>query len=136
MDQPITWTYTVSLSPEPSSVARAREFVADLLLLHALAALVDDVRLVVSELVTNALQHGRMPYSLTLTRQGHAVVVRVHDGSPALPQLLSTDGSAHRGRGLMIVDRLSASWGVDVAGDRTKAVWARFDTGRTMPPQW
>lgn len=136
MDQPITWTYTVPLSPEPSSVARARDFVYDHLLLHALPALVDDVRLVVSELATNALQHGRMPYSLTLTRQGHALLVSMHDGSPALPRLLSPDTSRSCGRGLAIVDQLSASWGVDVAADRTKAVWARFDTGRTMAPQW
>lgn len=136
MDQPITWTYTVPLSPEPSSVARARDFVYDHLMLHALPALVDDVRLVTSELATNALQHGLTPYSLTLTRQGHALLVSVHDSSPALPRPLTPDSSRPRGRGLAIVDRLSASWGVDVAADRTKSVWARFDTGRTMPPQW
>lgn len=136
MDQLTSWTHTVSLSPDPSSAARARDFVCAHLLVHGLPGLVDDVRLVVSELTTNALQHAATPFSLTLMREGHSVLVSVQDSSPRLPQVVATDTTRLRGRGLAIVERLSVGWGVDVAADRSKAVWARFDTGRTMAPEW
>jgi anti-sigma regulatory factor (Ser/Thr protein kinase) len=136
MDQLTSWTHTVSLTTDPSSAARARDFVCAHLLVHGLPGLVDDVRLVVSELTTNALQHAATPFSLTLMREGHSVLVSVQDSSPRLPQVSAADTMQLRGRGLAIVDRLSAGWGVDVAADRTKAVWARFDTGRTMAPEW
>jgi len=136
MDHLTSWTHTVSLSPESGSAARARAFVGTHLLDHGLPTLVDDVRLVVSELTTNALQHAQTPFDLTVTREGHYVLISVQDGSPHLPRPATPDPSMPRGRGLAIVDRLSAGWGVDVAADRTKAVWARFDTGRTMAPEW
>lgn len=136
MDHLTSWTHTVSLSPEPSSAARARAFVCTHLLDHGLPTLVDDVRLVASELTTNALQHAQTPIDLTIAREGHCVLLSVQDGSPRLPRPTVPDPSMPRGRGLAIVDRLSEGWGVDVAADRTKAVWARFDTGRTMAPEW
>jgi anti-sigma regulatory factor (Ser/Thr protein kinase) len=136
MDRLTSWTHTVSLSAEPASAARARDFVCAHLLVHGLPMLVEDIRLVASELSTNAMQHARTPFSLTLAREGHSVLLSVHDDSPVLPELATAGISEPRGRGLAIVDRLSAGWGVDVDPDRTKAVWARFDTGRTMPPEW
>ena len=136
MDRLTSWSHTISLSAEPASAARARDFVCAHLLVHGLPTLVEDVRLVASELTTNAMQHARTPFSLTLTREGHSVLLSVHDDSPVLPVLTTAGISEPRGRGLAIVDRLSAGWGIDVADDRSKAVWARFDTGRTMPPDW
>lgn len=136
MDQPTIWTHTLSLPPQPESAARARDFVCAHLLVHGLAPMVDDVRLVASELTTNALQHARTPLIITLERRGHNVVLSVEDGSSSLPIPRSVDGSAPRGRGLAIVDQLSTAWGVDVAAERSKAVWARFETGRTMAPEW
>jgi len=136
MDHLTYWTHTVSLSPDPGSAARARDFVCAHLVVHELPALVESVRLVASELTTNALQHAQTPFSLTLMREGHCVQISVQDGSPRLPRLATADTSQPRGRGLAIVDRLSSGWGVDVGADSTKAVWARFDTGRTMAPEW
>lgn len=136
MDHLTSWTHTVSLPTEPSSAALARAFVCAHLLDHGLPLLVDDVRLVVSELTTNALQHAQTPFDLTLAREGHCVLLSVQDASPRLPRPTVSDSSMPRGRGLAIVEQLSSGWGVDVAADRTKAVWARFDTGRTMAPEW
>lgn len=135
MDQSTFWTHTVSLSPVPGNAARARDFVCAHLLLHGLPALVDDVRLVASELTTNAMEHAQTPFNLTLSREGHSVVLSVEDGSPRLPRPVALDPAGTRGRGLAIVDRVSSGWGVDVTGP-TKSVWARFDTGRTMAPEW
>lgn len=136
MDQLTSWTHSVRLSAQPSSVGRARDFVCAHLHRHGLPALVDDVRLVVSELTTNAVLHAETPFNLTLTREGHAVLLSVRDESRRLPRLGQVSSSELRGRGLAIVERLSAGWGVEVLADSSKAVWARFDTGRTMAPDW
>ena len=73
--------------------------------------------------------------SETLAREGHSVLLSVQDASPRLPRP-AVPGPAHeRGRGLLIVDRLSSGWGVETTDD-LKAVWAHFDTGRTMAPEW
>ena len=53
-----------------------------------------------------------------------------------LPRLAHAGDAEPRGRGLALVDRLSSGWGVDVEPDASKVVWARFDTGRTMNPEW
>lgn len=136
MDDLTVWAHSLSLPAEPDSAARARGFVCEHLVVHGLNTMVDDVRLVASELTTNALQHARTPLLLTLQRQGHHVLLSVEDGSPSLPRLSPADSAAVRGRGLTIVDRLSAAWGVDIDADRSKCVWARFETGRTMAPDW
>lgn len=135
MDQLTFWSHTVTFAPDPGSVARARDFVCAHLLVHGLSALVDDVRLVASELTTNAVMHARTPVTVSLTRERHSVLLRVQDGSPRLPRPADPDPLRARGRGLVIVDELSSGWGVELA-DEAKAVWARFDTGRTMPPAW
>ncbi|MFD8609132.1 ATP-binding protein [Streptomyces sp. NPDC059631] len=93
----------------------------------------DDVLLVVSELVTNALVHARPPATLRLWRvpvDGHgAVHVEVSDLGPAAPP---TPGSApdpdEHGRGLGIVTALSARCGV--RADRTgTSRWAEVLAG-------
>lgn len=136
MDQLTSWTHTVSMAPEPANAARARDFVCAHLLVHGLPLLVEDLRLVTSELITNAMEHAQTPFSLTLAREGHSVVLSVQDGSPGLPRIAHADSFTPRGRGLAIVDRLSSAWGVELGSDASKVVWARFDTGRTMAPEW
>ncbi|MEZ0491113.1 ATP-binding protein [Kineococcus sp. TBRC 1896] len=86
--------------------------------------------LVVTELVTNAVRHGAPPAALRLECEGEAgVVVRVHDADPHAPQLRHVDPGALGGRGIALVDVLSAQWGVDPAADG-KTVWSRL-VGRT-----
>ena len=89
-----------------------------------------------SELTTNAMEHAQTPFRLTLAREGHSVLLSVQDGSSGLPRLAHVGSAEPHGRGLALVDRLSSGWGVDVEAGATKVVWARFDTGRTMAPEW
>ena len=79
--------------------------------------LLDDLRLVVSELVTNAVQHGAPPVTLDVTAdlvQGrHRVTVTCHDCGP-------WDGSSpspYGGRGLSLVRSVSTT--VDIHGGLT-----------------
>jgi anti-sigma regulatory factor (Ser/Thr protein kinase) len=74
----------------------------------------DTVVLVVSELVTNAVEHAQAPLALHLHRDhGHGVWVAVSDGGPAPhegPWTASCTPSEH-GRGLTILDALTTSHG-------------------------
>jgi anti-sigma regulatory factor (Ser/Thr protein kinase) len=58
MEQATLWSDHTVLPASPDSPAEARAFVVRLLVEHRLLYLVDDVRLVASELATNAVVHG------------------------------------------------------------------------------
>ena len=104
----------LSLPAEPGSVARARRLVEAAVDLPA--ANVADVQLVISELVTNAVQHagldGDATIGLSMQREGDRfrVVVDDHGAFTAragaeLPRRRLGDG-----RGLSIVDALCVTW--------------------------
>lgn len=93
----------------------------------------ENVLLVVSELVTNALVHARPPATLRLRHvpdgMGRAVRVEVTDQGPAAPpgQCAAVDPDEH-GRGLDIVTALSARCGVRAdAGEVHR--WAEVPVG-------
>ena len=72
-----------------------------------------DLELVVSELVTNAVDHGRGPIRLEVTQTTHEVRGSVADrGDGFAYQLRQLGGDEDRGRGLAIVDVLATSWGI------------------------
>lgn len=125
----VTWTHEAHFAPGPRSVAAARGFVADLLRQHQLPALVDDARLVVSELVTNALVHAHTQITVTL-EQRHPAGVRltVHDDSSATPVARIAAVTDTGGRGLAIVEHYCSEWGFDVHPGHGKSVWAVLST--------
>ncbi|MET0458721.1 MAG: ANTAR domain-containing protein [Ilumatobacteraceae bacterium] len=88
----------------------------------------DDARLIVSELVTNAVTHARSAPTLTATKMAGVVRIEVRDDDPTLvaPGLAAAslvDGSG--GHGLWVVQRLSESWGCD-ALDAGKVIWSEI----------
>ncbi len=113
------------LPAELLSAALAREIVRAVLTGNDAAAteVVDDVVLVVSELVTNAVRHANGPIVLEVQRHSDGVEVGVEDASPVLPHPRS--GDEEGGRGLPIVDALASCWGVHNC-PTGKRVWARF----------
>jgi anti-sigma regulatory factor (Ser/Thr protein kinase) len=125
-----TWGYSCALPADPQSVWKARTFVRFYLIEYRLPHLVDSVRLVASELATNAVVHAQTPSRLTLSHSGSAVRLELTDGSghpptrrPASPaQTLETGGY-----GLGLLDALSLEWGVITDFNRSKTVWASFD---------
>lgn len=100
------------------------------LLAWRLPALVETVVLAVSELVTNALIHGRPPVALTLRRSAGEVRIGVHDNSPAEPIVAGAEqsGDATSGRGLGIVAELADTVGCEQVPDDGKIVYASFRT--------
>ncbi|GAB2920269.1 ATP-binding protein [Streptomyces mayteni] len=116
-------------SSGPEVVAAARQFVCEVLarLTPALAdSQIDDARLIVSELVTNAVRYGTEPgdsVRVVIAPAADVVRIEVHDTVRRRPRIKPESDERVRGRGLFIVEALAVRWGVD---DRPlgKAVWA------------
>ena len=113
----------------PESVPIARFHVRAALGSHGLGEYADDAEIITSELVTNAIQHARdngtKTIGVTLTRPGNpaAVTVVVSDSSPHGPIKRERPPGSEQGRGLQIVEALSAHWGWHPQ-DGGKAVFA------------
>jgi anti-sigma regulatory factor (Ser/Thr protein kinase) len=108
----------------------AREFTSQILRGWGLLVLAEDAMVIVSELVTNAVRHGGRsaavpdPVELILWRQSGQVVCAVTDPGADPPVLTHPDPLAEAGRGLHVVEALSATWGWTRLSGRRKAVWA------------
>jgi anti-sigma regulatory factor (Ser/Thr protein kinase) len=88
------------------------------------------VQLVVTELATNAYEHGEGPVTVTAsaTFRPCSALLEVHDDGEARPVAGFPRPPAGRGRGLVLVGDLAREWGVR-AGEAGKTVWARVDCG-------
>jgi anti-sigma regulatory factor (Ser/Thr protein kinase) len=110
-------------------VAHARRFLSSVLP-HDDPAVADELievaELLTSELVSNAILHAGTTFDVCvdIVDDDDAVVISVVDHSPILPVLRQPDLEAPGGRGIFLVDRLSAAWGVDPV-DHGKRVWCR-----------
>lgn len=112
----------------PDDVATARRAVGSFLLERGVSStLADDLRLIVSELVTNAIIHGR-PGPITVELElDHEIRLRVTNNGPAAMIPMVADWrvagpQAYAGRGLGIVRRLSDD--VVVGGDADRSTVA------------
>ncbi|MFL5793327.1 MAG: ATP-binding protein, partial [Actinomycetota bacterium] len=116
----------ITLPRSPSSVAEARRFIAAR---AAAWSFPDPAReqlvLIGSELVTNAVLHARTELVLTLELRRDRVRISVRDHSQAPATLRHYRADALTGRGLGVVAALSDNWGVSAASDG-KVVWAEL----------
>ncbi|MCW2670401.1 MAG: hypothetical protein QOJ48_2484 [Frankiales bacterium] len=113
------------LPPRASSAAQARELVTAQCTAWGFASLCDDVALVVTELVANAVRHAGTDIEISVTAITDGVRLEVRDGStrPLRPRAaLSSDEG---GRGLLLVDALSNRYGV-VGEPDGKRVWVEM----------
>ncbi|UYQ65914.1 SpoIIE family protein phosphatase [Streptomyces peucetius] len=88
----------------------------------------DDIELAADEMITNALMHTDGGAIITVrvpTGAERRLRVEVEDRSSALPRRREAGVSGVSGRGLMLVDLLSDSWGVESRGSG-KCVWCEF----------
>jgi anti-sigma regulatory factor (Ser/Thr protein kinase) len=107
--------------------AAARRFVVDALRRWCCDEdITDDASIVATELVSNAVEHTGDARELRLVRKGGSVVIEVADASPVAPQLRAPgDPGAPRGRGLLMVQRLTARWGIRWTPSG-KVIWAEL----------
>ena len=111
--------------PRASSAARARELVVSHCVAWGLESLCDDIALVVTELVANAVRHAGTDIEISVAPLEHGVRLEVKDGStrPLRPRAaLSSDEG---GRGLLLVDALSTRYGI-VGEPDGKRVWVEL----------
>ena len=117
----------LALPGTPESVPIARRGVRAALGFHGLGEFTEDAEFITSELVANAVQHasedGTGTIGVILTHAGTppAVTVAVSDSSRQVPVRRDTPARSEQGRGLQIVEALSAHWG-----------WRYEDGGKTV----
>jgi two-component sensor histidine kinase len=109
---------SVTLPSEPASVSAARTYVLSTLAEWGLPSTTDaaeTVRLIVSELTTNAVQHtfGQSPtftVDIELDRDEH-LRIGVTDSHPRFPKRLPAAVQQDNGRGMVIIRWLAAEYG-------------------------
>lgn len=116
------------LPRESASVALARATVSQTLATVGYLGRADDVLLLVSELVTNALVHGDGIPQLRLRCDSFRVRIEVEDSGAGTPASRSPGPTG--GWGLNLVERLSAAWGVS-HGAGGKVVWCELSAPGT-----
>ncbi len=85
----------------------------------------ENARVVLSELATNAVVHAGSPFSVTLRSDGSQIRISVTDRNRVRPSLCEQDSAAPSGRGLHLVNAFASAWGVEVSAVG-KTVWATF----------
>ena len=112
--------------PGETGVASIRALVREALGEWPVDAEPDDALLVVSELVTNSIRHGKAPieFRMRLDESGgeNRLVVEVSDAEPIPPSTPVLTPDAPNGRGMFIVSALTTTWGTRPTG-AGKSVW-------------
>ncbi|MFF4741643.1 ATP-binding protein [Streptomyces sp. NPDC001268] len=139
----VLWRWTSFTSDAPS---RAR--IALRCALEQLGCdpkVISDTVLAVSELVANAVEHGRGPYELRLRQANQRIICEVEDHDPCLPEIEHFAAASpylpreedrgggldalcsrvtERGRGLQIVNVITGGcWGFLPTSNATKSAW-------------
>jgi len=86
-----------------------------------IGAVEDAAQSVVTELVTNAIQHAGSSFDVAFTRSPTHLHIAVHDRSRELPRRVTGEDDA--GYGLLLLDAFAATWGHGTTPDG-KVVWA------------
>ncbi|MFF8906319.1 ATP-binding protein [Streptomyces olivaceoviridis] len=92
----------------------------------------DTIRLVASELITNAVVHGEGPVCVALYHRPGRMVIDVLDSNPSAPQTSCAQADDESGRGLALVGRLASRCAWEPS-DRGKRVWAEIKLPMTAP---
>jgi hypothetical protein len=143
---PMRWACFPGISTRPplvdaSRVSAARDFTITTLRRWEVAGRCEDIVIVVSELLTNALRHALPrsgaprtgpPVRLGLLQPGPCVVCAVADPSRTAPVPRRPDDISETGRGLQVIAALSDQWGYTPPSDMGKVLWALFST-RSVP---
>lgn len=119
----------LTLAVAPEAAAEARQAL-DPLSAHLPDGRLRDVRLLVSELVTNAVRHANLAsgdtIDLVIELADHRLRVEVHDpGGGFVPSAPAPDPARPSGWGLYLVAELADRWGVD--SDHETLVWFEVD---------
>lgn len=121
----------LDFAPLPTAVPCARLHAVHVLHEWGLRALAGDAQMIVSELITNAIDASallpeRPPVALRLLLAGTSLLIEVWDHSPLDPEPHEAEADAECGRGLTVVAALADRWGWERSGHGRKVVWAEL----------
>lgn len=89
----------------------------------------DDARLLLTELIANAIQHGNLDgadrISVVLRRRADGIVVEVADPGQGAP-VAAVEPSSGNGWGLTLLERLADEWGLEPRSDGGTLAWFRL----------
>jgi anti-sigma regulatory factor (Ser/Thr protein kinase) len=119
---------TFSFAPAPASVPQARESVIEVAEPFVDETRIPDLRLVISEVITNAVRHGGEGEMLVaVTPKADYLCVQVTDtGDGFAPRPRAYEPDEDGGFGLFLVERLTRRWGLTRENSNTR-VWFEFD---------
>lgn len=121
-----------SLAPDTTAAGAARRWLRRQLGHWELDDMIDDLQLVLSELVTNAVLHARSAVDVVLSVGEGTIELAVADTDARVPTpLLAERMSEEGGRGLALVNAISDEWGVTHRG-AGKQIWVRL----AAPDDW
>ncbi|MFF5079691.1 ATP-binding protein [Actinoplanes sp. NPDC000266] len=132
---PLTERLTLTLRPDPEAPSLARNLVSDACLAWDLPDLLHTSRTVMSELVTNAVEHARTETTVVVSLRGPGLHMNVADLCPDPPRLIKPARVRRdrpldqRGLGLRLVDGTATAWG-SLPTRTGKVVWATL-----LPPR-
>lgn len=120
---------TLQALARPEAVPQLRHHARAALTAWGLTSIAGTAELVSTELVTNAIvasgaQPIAAPIGLHLAAYPGRLVVMVRDASPGAPRPQPLEDDAVSGRGLQIIEKLSADWGcLTLPHGKGKVVW-------------
>lgn len=124
----MTFEFASTFAGQPVAPSRARSWSQSRIMAAATeypraAEVLDDAAIVVSELMTNAVQAGCSVAHLTLVIDDERLRIAVSDDVRGVPRRRHTGPADENGRGLQIVEALCVDWGV-ADTQEGKRVWA------------
>ena len=129
----------LTVRPEPEAPGLARALADDACLAWDMPELLHAGRLVVSELVSNAVEHARSVMTVVVTRRGTGLHLAVSDEITDPPRMIELARPApgqpldERGLGLRIVAATAIAWG-SLPTRTGKMVWASLRPGQQERP--
>ena len=119
---------TFTVRPEPHSVPQARERVIELAEPFVEGERIADLRLVLSEVITNAVRHGGEGDMLVAVtpKPGYLCVQVTDTGDGFAPRPRAFEPDDDGGFGLFLIERLTRRWGLTRENSNTR-VWFEFD---------
>lgn len=137
------WTLSSTMAPLaalPTAPACGRAHIRTVLGDWRMTAFVESGELIISELITNAVQASTDEFGCPLYYDGHMAVIHVRlladrvrllievwDMAPTLPAVQQVEADEEGGRGLQLVDALTNRWGwLPIRGWPGKCVWAEL----------
>jgi signal transduction histidine kinase len=122
------------IAPRLHLVARVRHAVVATLRQWGVPEIADDMGLIVTELVVNAIHHGDPgSVSVILTIRNGDAVLEVEDDNGGRPAVRRTAEDDEGGRGLILVQALADRWGCRLGACGRKTVWASLPLSEAGP---